>query len=246
MLAVLLAYLLAADLTAPLRAIAAAVDRASAGDLSTPIVVAGRGRARPPRRQPQPPRRGPRAAQPRARPDPRGDRERLAARQPGVHRRPGRRPTRGRAFGMIDADVLLVDPSTIADGGARSPASRCRSGPILRVGGEELGVLVGHLPATRRWERGRPGPPRAVRERDRGRRSGTPSCSPRSSRRTPQLLELDAAKDDFLRGVSHNLQTPLTSIRAYADQLDAEPAGPPARRSSPSSPTASRGWSASC
>jgi signal transduction histidine kinase len=34
-----------------------------------------------------------------------------------------------------------------------------------------------------------------------------------------QLLELDAAKDDFLRGVSHNLQTPLTSIRAYAEQL---------------------------
>src|SRR4029079_18898865 len=34
-----------------------------------------------------------------------------------------------------------------------------------------------------------------------------------------QLLELDAAKDDFLRGVSHNLQTPLTSIRATAAQL---------------------------
>ena len=33
------------------------------------------------------------------------------------------------------------------------------------------------------------------------------------------MLELDAAKDDFLRGVSHNLQTPLTSIRAYAEQL---------------------------
>jgi signal transduction histidine kinase len=39
-----------------------------------------------------------------------------------------------------------------------------------------------------------------------------------------QLLELDAAKDDFLRGVSHNLQTPLTSIRAYAEQLgEAQP-----------------------
>src|SRR3954470_15939529 len=41
MVAVLLSYLLAADLTAPLRAIAAAVDRTSAGDLSTPIVVPG-------------------------------------------------------------------------------------------------------------------------------------------------------------------------------------------------------------
>jgi signal transduction histidine kinase len=37
-----------------------------------------------------------------------------------------------------------------------------------------------------------------------------------------QLLELDAAKDDFLRGVSHNLQTPLTSIRAFAEQLGEE------------------------
>ena len=37
-----------------------------------------------------------------------------------------------------------------------------------------------------------------------------------------QLLELDAAKDDFLRGVSHNLQTPLTSIRAYAHQLQTD------------------------
>jgi signal transduction histidine kinase len=36
-----------------------------------------------------------------------------------------------------------------------------------------------------------------------------------------RLLELDAAKDEFLRGVSHNLQTPLTSIRAYVDQLRA-------------------------
>src|SRR5437016_6214221 len=38
---ILLAYLLAADLTGPLRAIAAAVDRVSAGDLSTPIAVPG-------------------------------------------------------------------------------------------------------------------------------------------------------------------------------------------------------------
>ena len=44
-----------------------------------------------------------------------------------------------------------------------------------------------------------------------------------------QLLELDEAKDDFLRGVSHNLQTPLTSIRAYAEQLSEELA-PPDRR----------------
>ena len=41
LLAIFVSYLLAADLTRPLRAIAAAVDRVSAGDLSTPIRVAG-------------------------------------------------------------------------------------------------------------------------------------------------------------------------------------------------------------
>jgi signal transduction histidine kinase len=37
-----------------------------------------------------------------------------------------------------------------------------------------------------------------------------------------RLVALDAEKDDFLRGISHNLQTPLARIRAYADQLAAE------------------------
>ena len=37
-----------------------------------------------------------------------------------------------------------------------------------------------------------------------------------------RLVELDEAKDDFLRGVSHNLQTPLASIRGYAQQLAAD------------------------
>ena len=47
-----------------------------------------------------------------------------------------------------------------------------------------------------------------------------------------RLQELDAAKDDFLRGVSHNLQTPLARIRANADQLAGEQAvaGEPDRR----------------
>jgi len=41
LIGILLAYLLSADLIGPLRAIAAAVDRVSAGDLSTPIEVPG-------------------------------------------------------------------------------------------------------------------------------------------------------------------------------------------------------------
>ncbi len=68
-----------------------------------------------------------------------------------------------------------------------------------------LGVLVGRVPATRTWERA---------DQDLFELFGQVEAQ------NAQLLELDAAKDDFLRGVSHNLQTPLTSIRAYAEQLE--------------------------
>jgi two-component system, OmpR family, sensor histidine kinase VicK len=79
-------------------------------------------------------------------------------------------------------------------------------------------VLVGHLPATRLWERADQdllelfASEVAVAIRN-------AELFARVEAQNSQLLELDAAKDDFLRGVSHNLQTPLTSIRAYADQL---------------------------
>jgi signal transduction histidine kinase len=43
------------------------------------------------------------------------------------------------------------------------------------------------------------------------------------------LRAADEAKDDFLRGVSHNLQTPLTRIRAYADGLYEQSGDPRAR-----------------
>src|SRR5204862_3309968 len=89
---------------------------------------------------------------------------------------------------------------------------------ILHAGDEELGVLVGHLSATRAWERADQdllelfASEVAVAIRN-------AQLFARVEAQNSQLLELDAAKDDFLRGVSHNLQTPLTSIRAYADQL---------------------------
>ena len=89
-------------------------------------------------------------------------------------------------------------------------------------------MLVGHLPATRPWERADQdllelfASEIAVAIRN-------AQLFAQVEAQNTQLLELDAAKDDFLRGVSHNLQTPLTSIRAYADQLEPRPAGPAAR-----------------
>jgi len=91
----------------------------------------------------------------------------------------------------------------------------------LSAVGEVLGVAVGHLPATRRWERADQDlfelfaieVSAALRNAQ---------LYARVEDQNRRLLALDETKDDFLRGVSHNLQTPLASIRGYAQQLEAE------------------------
>jgi signal transduction histidine kinase len=216
LLGVLIAYMLAADLTRPLRAIAAAVDRVSAGDLSTPIVVAGEDEVA-------------RLAESHNRLA--ADLERrnrelgrilaaIAETSPrdGVDWVTGRAAADAKAsFGMIDASCYLVDPREIPIEEVVPGESR----PVraeLRASGDAIGVLVGHLPATRPWERADQDLlelyaseiAAAIRNAQ---------LFERVEAQNAQLLELDAAKDDFLRGVSHNLQTPLTSIRAYAAQL---------------------------
>jgi signal transduction histidine kinase len=122
------------------------------------------------------------------------------------------------AFGMLDARVILTDPSTVpTDEVVPGEARPLRAD--LRVGDDALGVLLGRLPATRRWERADQdllevfASEIAVAIRN-------AQLYGQVEAQNAQLLELDAAKDDFLRGVSHNLQTPLTSIRAYAEQLE--------------------------
>ncbi|HEX9092430.1 MAG TPA: ATP-binding protein [Coriobacteriia bacterium] len=219
LLAIFVSYLLAADLTRPLRAIAAAVDRVSAGDLSTPIRVAGDDELA-------------RLADSHNRLS--GDLERrnrelgsILAAIEGASPRDGVEFLAGKAafdaqaaFGMLDADVILVDPAEIpteevVPGEARSLRA------ILRVGDDVMGVLVGRVPPTRTWERADQdlfelfASEVAVAIRN-------AQLFGQVEAQNAQLLELDAAKDDFLRGVSHNLQTPLTSIRAHAEQLDVD------------------------
>jgi signal transduction histidine kinase len=122
------------------------------------------------------------------------------------------------AFALIDAVVVLGETPELEEEEIVPGVSR----PLraeLRAGGDTLGVLIGRLPATRRWERADQDllelfaseMAAAIRNAQ---------LFDRVEAQNAQLLELDAAKDDFLRGVSHNLQTPLTSIRAYAEQLD--------------------------
>jgi signal transduction histidine kinase len=216
LLGILLAWLIAADVTRPLRAIATAVDRVSAGDLSTPIRVSGEDELA-------------RLADSHNRLA--ADLERrnrelgrilaaieAASPRDGVDWLVGRAGQDARdAFNMIDAVALLVDPATIPEE-ERVPGEPRPVRAEMRVGGEAIGVLLGRLPATRSWERADQDlldlftSQVAIAIRN-------AQLFERVEAQNAQLLELDAAKDDFLRGVSHNLQTPLTSIRAYAQQL---------------------------
>jgi len=90
---------------------------------------------------------------------------------------------------------------------------------------ERVGVLVGHLPATRGWDAADQDLLElfasevavAIRNLE---------LFDQVERQRQQLVELDQAKDEFLRGISHNLQTPLTSIRAYAEQMGSEQPDP--------------------
>ena len=108
---------------------------------------------------------------------------------------------------MIDAEVLLVDPADDPGRGADPRRVASRSGRSCAPATSEIGVLVGHLPATRPWERADQdllelfASEVAVAIRN-------AQLFAQVEAQNAQLLELDAAKDDFLRGVSHNLQTP--------------------------------------
>ncbi len=122
-------------------------------------------------------------------------------------------------YGLIECRLALVDPARVpVEGSVPGDPRPVRAD--VRAGGETLGVLVGHLPATRGWERA---------DQDLldlfssevGVALRNAELFGQIQSQNVRLLELDAAKDEFLRGVSHNLQSPLTSIRAYVDQLRA-------------------------
>jgi K+-sensing histidine kinase KdpD len=208
-----------ARLTAPLRRITTAVERVAAGESSPPIHVTGD-----------------------------DELARLAESHNRIAAEVGRRnrelaallgavagynPGQGTAaltalaesdacaiYGLIECSLRLVDPATIPVEDSIPGDPR----PVraeVRAGSETLGLLTGHLPATRSWERA---------DQDLldlfaseiGVALRNTELFGQIESQNARLLELDAAKDEFLRGVSHNLQTPLTSIRAYVDQLRTE------------------------
>ena len=217
--AVLLGAAIAADLGAPLRAIARSVDRVSAGDLGTPLELPGDDEFS---RLAESHNRLARDLQRRN-----VELRRIvdALESITVDQRPEDIAARAadearRAFGMIDCELLLVDPREI-------PSEELVPGdPIpvradLVAAGQVLGVIVGHLPATRRWERA-DGDLLELFAIEVSAAIRNAQLYARVEDQNRRLVALDEAKDDFLRGVSHNLQTPLASIRGYAQQLEAE------------------------
>jgi len=129
------------------------------------------------------------------------------------------------ALGLVDARIALGDPAAV-EFEERVPGEAQPVRAELRTGRDVTGVLVGHAPASARWEPADQdllelfAASLAVALRD-------ADLLARVEAQNARLVALDAEKDDFLRGVSHNLQTPLARIRANADQLAAEQAGAP-------------------
>lgn len=217
--AVLFAFLLANNLTAPLRAVSSAVERARAGDLSARVEVAGEDElarlveshnrlAADLERRNQELGRILLAI---GETSPRDGLERLVDQATRSAR---------AAFGMIDARIVLGDPSMVPTeevipGEARPVRA------VLALPDERVGVLVGHVPATRLWESADQdllelyASEVAVAIRN-------IELFDQVEQQRRRLVDLDQAKDEFLRGISHNLQTPLASIRGYAEQMSTE------------------------
>ena len=124
------------------------------------------------------------------------------------------------ALGLVDASIIVGDPSSV-EWEERVPGDPLPVRAVLQAGRQPVGLLAGHAPATARWERADQdllelfATSVAVGIRD-------AELLARVAAQNEQLLALDVEKDDFLRGVSHNLQTPLARIRAYADHLAAD------------------------
>ena len=131
------------------------------------------------------------------------------------------------AFGLIDAHVLRVVPETVPVE-LRVPGEPVPIRAELRAGEDRLGLITGRLPATRSW---------APADQDLLELYGVvvgvalrnADLFARVEEQNRALRAADETKDDFLRGVSHNLQTPLARIRAYADGLYEESGDPRAR-----------------
>jgi signal transduction histidine kinase len=219
LLVVPLSLALAGEVVRPIREILASVDRVAEGEAPPPLPVSGDDEVGRLARSHQ------RLAADLARRSGEVGRilEAIARMSPedGVDELAARAgPDAESAFSLIDASVVLGPASAVPELDV-VPGETRPLRAVLRVGSDELGVLLGWLPATRQWTR----PDQDLFELYASEVAvalRNAELFARVEAQNAQLRELDAAKDEFLRGVSHNLQSPLTSIRAYAELLDQE------------------------
>jgi signal transduction histidine kinase/HAMP domain-containing protein len=116
------------------------------------------------------------------------------------------------AFGFTETRIRLgADAPDPPRAGERTPGESHAIAARLEVGGEAVGVLEAVVPPTREWG-----------EADQALLDlfGTQlAAAVRNTELFRTAESVSELKSEFLRGVSHNLQTPLTSIRAFAEQL---------------------------
>ena len=124
-----------------------------------------------------------------------------------------------QAFGFISATIRFVDPASV-EPEERIPGVSVPIRADLRAGEERIGLLRASLPATQTWERA----DQTLLDlfaSEIGVAIRNAELFNQVQDQNLKLRHLSDIKDDFLRGVSHNLQTPLTSIRSNADALAA-------------------------
>jgi signal transduction histidine kinase len=124
------------------------------------------------------------------------------------------------AFGFTSVRVHLFGPdgpppgATDADPAERVPGEAFEVTTPLAIGDDRVGVLVATQVPTREW---------GEADEDLLRIFGVQlAAAVRNAELFDAVEGLAELKAEFLRGVSHNLQTPLTSIRAFAAQLATE------------------------
>jgi two-component system sensor histidine kinase VicK len=206
------------DLEAPLREISTAVSRVSAGDMSQPIPVTGNDvlahlAESHNRLASDATRRNQQLALILAAvesAEPRDGIDAMATR--AAH-------DAEAAFGFISAEVRFVDPDSV-EAEERIPGVSVPIRAELRAGDDRTGLIIASLPATRTWERA----DQALLDlfaSEIGVAIRNAELFEQVQDQNAQLRRLSDVKDDFLRGVSHNLQTPLTSIKSNAEALGA-------------------------
>jgi signal transduction histidine kinase/HAMP domain-containing protein len=126
-----------------------------------------------------------------------------------------------RAFGFRSVRIVLAaaEPTTIPAQDERVPGEAFTVVAPLRLEEDDVGWLTAVVPPVRDWS-----PADADLLALYGRQLAAAVRNAELYQETRSLSEL---KSEFLRGVSHNLQTPLTSIRAFAERLadrDQDPA----------------------